>query len=185
MELVGDAAMRQETARRNKEWAVPAFESLFAEYYGRLVGVLRRMLRDRARAEELAAEAFLRLFEQPPDKIESVGGWLYRTATRLGLDSLRAEARQQRNERRVENDLPRPATPLDDALRQETCQQVRAALARLKPVQTQLLTLRSHGLSYKELAEALGIKPQSVGPMLLRSEAAFEKAYRRVAASWR
>jgi hypothetical protein len=32
------------------------------------------------------------------------------------------------------------------------------------------------------LAEALDIKPQSVGPMLLRAEAAFEKAYRRVTA---
>jgi DNA-directed RNA polymerase specialized sigma24 family protein len=62
---------------------------------------------------------------------------------------------------------------------------VRSALARLKPVQAQLLTLRSHGLSYRELAAALGIKPQSIGPMLLRSEAAFEKAYRRVAAGRR
>ncbi len=39
--------------------------------------------------------------------------------------------------------------------------------------------LRSSGLSYKEVAEALSINVTSVGAMLVRAEAAFEKAYRR------
>lgn len=182
MELVGDATMRQQPAGRSLGWVATEFESVFTEYYERIVAVLRRMLGDRARAEELVSEAFLRLYEQPPCAVGNVGGWLYRTATRLGLDCLRAAARRRRNERTVEADLSHPATPLEEALRQETCRHVRAALARLRPAQTQLLTLRSHGLSYKELAEALDIKPQSVGPMLLRAEAAFEKAYRRVTA---
>jgi RNA polymerase sigma-70 factor (ECF subfamily) len=57
---------------------------------------------------------------------------------------------------------------------------VRAALATLKPAQAQILTLRASGLSYKEVAEAMGVKSTSVGQSLARAEAAFEKAYRRM-----
>jgi RNA polymerase sigma-70 factor (ECF subfamily) len=39
------------------------------------------------------------------------------------------------------------------------------------------LLLRHAGLSYKELAEALQVAPGSVGTLLARAEAAFERAY--------
>jgi RNA polymerase sigma-70 factor (ECF subfamily) len=41
----------------------------------------------------------------------------------------------------------------------------------------QLLLLRQEGLSYRELADALGLAPGSVGTLLARAEAAFIKAY--------
>jgi RNA polymerase sigma-70 factor, ECF subfamily len=53
-------------------------------------------------------------------------------------------------------------------------------LADLKPAQAQLLLLRASGHSYKELAAALEIEPVSVGTMLIRAEAAFEKLYREI-----
>jgi RNA polymerase sigma-70 factor (ECF subfamily) len=56
--------------------------------------------------------------------------------------------------------------------------QVRAALARLKPKQGQLLLLRQMGFSYRELAEALGVSPNSIGTLLARAEKAFRKVYR-------
>ena len=52
--------------------------------------------------------------------------------------------------------------------------------ADLKPAQAQLLLLRASGHSYKELAAALEIEPASVGTMLIRAEAAFEKLYREI-----
>jgi RNA polymerase sigma-70 factor (ECF subfamily) len=57
--------------------------------------------------------------------------------------------------------------------------EVRATLARLKPQQGQLLLLRQMGLSYRELAEALDISPNSVGTLLARAEKAFLKAHGR------
>jgi RNA polymerase sigma-70 factor (ECF subfamily) len=55
---------------------------------------------------------------------------------------------------------------------------VRKALAALSERQMQLLVLRQAGLSYRELALALGVAPGSIGTLLARAEAAFESAYR-------
>jgi RNA polymerase sigma-70 factor (ECF subfamily) len=60
---------------------------------------------------------------------------------------------------------------------------VRRALAALPERQAQLLLMRHAGLSYRELAEALGIAPGSVGTSLVRAEAAFEKVYQNLRGS--
>lgn len=184
MELVGELAM--ERGLRNST-AESAFEAVFFEYYTRVVAVLYRMLGNRAQAEELASDAFLKLYEQrvPPERYRNLGGWLYRTATRLGIDSLRAAGRRRQYEQAAgqePGEVSAQDSPLQDVLRAEQCRQVRAALARLKPVQVQILTLRSSGFSYRELAEALGVKTNTVGRLLARAESAFEKAYRRMEA---
>jgi len=181
MEMVGEHLM---TAGRGRAaWSESAFERVFAEFYGRIVGALCRMLGDRAQAEELASEVFLRLYQRPhePESYDNIGGWLYRTATRLGIDSLRSAGRRALHERDAGTHLATaPDTPLEEALRAERARQVRRTLARLKPIQAQILMLRSNGLSYKELADALEVKPASVGRLLARSEEAFERAWRRV-----
>jgi DNA-directed RNA polymerase specialized sigma24 family protein len=77
----------------------PVFEQLFSEHYPRLVRTLLRLAGDPGRAEELAAEAFYRLYQRSPDRVAAEGnaaGWLYRTAINLGLDALRADSRRQR-----------------------------------------------------------------------------------------
>lgn len=161
------------------------FEALFLAHYSRIVSVLRRMLGDRGQAEELASEVFLKLYRQRlalrPDG--NVPGWLYRTATNAGIDALRAAARRNRLEQAAALDgQPNRSTEssLDQILRAETQQRVRDVLADLKPAQAQLLLLRASGHSYKELAAALEIDPASVGTMLIRAEAAFEKLYREI-----
>jgi len=55
---------------------------------------------------------------------------------------------------------------------------VRTILSGLKARDAQMLLLRSSGLSYREVAEALGIPPGSVGTMLARAEAEFERKFR-------
>jgi len=68
----------------------------------------------------------------------------------------------------------------DQALRAERQQRVRAVLAELKHSQAQLLVLRASGHSYKEVADALGIEPGSVGTLLVRAQGAFEERYREL-----
>ena len=166
-------------------WSGAAFEAVFLEHYARTVGLLHRILGDRARAEEIASDAFLKLYQQPsaPDLYWNVGGWLYRTACRMGIDALRAANRRRAREPEAGERLAGAsavAGPLEDVLRAERAGNVREALAKLKPVQAQVLTLRACGLSYKELAGSLGVQPGSVGQLLARAEVAFEKAYRRL-----
>jgi RNA polymerase sigma-70 factor (ECF subfamily) len=66
--------------------------------YRRLARLLFRITRDLARAEEIASEAFWRLYRSPPASHDNLEGWLYRTGLRLALDHLRNERRRARYE---------------------------------------------------------------------------------------
>ncbi len=163
----------------SEHWNETDFRAVFLQYYARIVGILMRLLGDRSRAEEVANDSFWRLYRQPALEINNVGGWLYRTATNLGIDALRSSNRRRQHEDAAGR-LAKESTdvgPLDDLLREEKCRQVRAVLASIKPAQAQLLILRSSGFSYKELAEALDLKISGIGTMLNRAEEEFRNRY--------
>jgi RNA polymerase sigma factor (sigma-70 family) len=166
--------------REGSCWTEEAFERFFLENYARLAAVVFRIVGDYSRADELTDEAFWRLYRQPCGGNKfNPSGWIYRTATRLAIDSLRAEARRGRYEQEVGASLiagSRP-DPLDAVLEAERCVQVRKALTFLRPLQAQLLILRASGFKYQELAEILKVKAASVGTRLIRAEAAFRKRY--------
>lgn len=158
------------------------FETTFLKYYGRILGILLRLLGDRGRAEELASEVFLKLYRQPwfARSDGNVAGWLYRASTNLGVDALRALARRRYYEEaagRASLLTARSTNPLDDVLREERRLRVRGVLATLKPSHAQILILRASDLSYRELADAMGVQRASVGTMLIRAEAEFQKRF--------
>jgi RNA polymerase sigma factor (sigma-70 family) len=184
--LVGQVNLRDERRVEGIEsyWPEEAFQRIFLSNYRRLSSVLYRIVGDHARAEDLVIEAFWRLYRQPQvsDANGNPAGWLYRTATRLGIDSLRAAARRGRFEEEAGRRLnSQPGTdPLQDVLQAERRSQVRQALAGVRPEQAQLLILRASDFSYQELAEILNVTRGSVGTMLIRAEAAFRKSYLRL-----
>lgn len=162
-----------------------SFEELFLAYYGRIVAVLRRLLGDWGHAEDLANEAFLKLYlgPLPQDFNGNIPGWLYRTAMNLGIDALRSSARRKQREQAAalaDAGNNRREDAFDLALRAERQQRVRTVLAELKPAQAQLLILRASGHSYKEVADALGMAQGSIGTSLIRAEAAFEERYQQI-----
>lgn len=167
---------------RGPDWA-SAFEAMYLEHHTRVVSVLLRLVGDRTEAEDLANDVFWKLYRRPLDlgPDGNVGGWLYRTATNLGIDALRAAARRREYERSAGEMRARAGgaagDPLEAVLRAEKRGRVLAVLARLKPNQAQILVLRSSGFAYKELAEILGVKGGSVGTMLARAEAEFHRLY--------
>jgi len=161
------------------------FEALFLKFYPRVVGVLYRLLGDRGIAEELANDVFWKLHRQPwlAESDGNVGGWLYCTATNLGIDHLRARARRRQHEEEAGRYVMQSGVspdPLAEVLRDESARRVRAVLAKLKPAQARILILRASGLSYKELADSLGLKLGTIGTMLVRAEAAFQNRFRRM-----
>lgn len=172
---------RAEAARQGGRPA--EFDDAFRAHYPRLIQLLARMTGDRARAEELASEVFCRLASRPllfaPGN--NFVAWIFRTATNLGLDALRVEARRRRNERAAAAETARtanPADPLQEFLAGERQRRVRATLAGLKPVSARLLLLRHSGFSYGELACVLKLNPASVGKLLMRAMDEFEKSYK-------
>lgn len=158
-------------------------ESLFHEHYPRITSMLARLVGDRAQSEEIAADVFCKISRQPallPDR-GSLTAWVYRVATNAGLDAVRSNSRRRRREQQAGVESLRTSTQsgaLENMLREERCARVRAVLAGLKPRDAQMLLLRSSGLSYREVAEALEIAPASVGTLLARAEAEFERRFR-------
>jgi RNA polymerase sigma factor (sigma-70 family) len=162
-----------------------AYEEMFIAHYGRVVALLFRLLGDSTRAEEMASEVLWRAYRRYPGPVGSanIAGWLYRTAANLGIGELRATARRRRYEDAAARMSPAAdggRTPLDELLREETRARVRLVLAALKRWQARILILRASGLSYGELAEALGVKRSSIGTMLARAESGFHRQYLRL-----
>lgn len=161
-----------------------SFEALFHRHYQRLYGLVFRLVGNRAEAEDIVQDVFLRLHQKPPNderNEHNVSAWLYRVATNTAYNAIRSRNRLwQRNQHLVPDKSDGSAGPEKAAEQQEEAQLVRAALAELSPMHGQLLLLRQLGLSYTELAEACDVNPNSVGKTLSRAAEAFRKAYLRL-----
>jgi RNA polymerase sigma-70 factor, ECF subfamily len=152
------------------------FEAFFHAHYQRIARAIGRVVGDHARAEELAVEAFWKLWRNPTAQGEKAGGWVYRTAVRLALNELRRHARSARYEL-LSVPGPQSPTPEEAHAAAEQREQVRRVLAALDPRQAELLLLRSNGLRYGELAAAIDVNPASVGTLIGRAQQAFRKEY--------
>jgi len=162
------------------------FEALFLEHWAHVYRVLYRLVGDPAEAEDLALETFLRLYRSNPPEAEkgfNVGGWLHRVATNLGLHSIRSFKRRERYELAAGKDAfsEAPETrPAEIQAQEEERRLVRLTLSRMNQRRARLLVMRYSGMAYKDIAQALGLSPASIGPLLLRAEREFEKRYREI-----
>ena len=152
------------------------FEETFRAQYGRIARLIASVVRDPARAEELAVEVFLKLWRSPQAQGPKADAWLYKVAVRKGLDELRRRTRRARYEA-LFGFGQGVATPEDIRKVSETQEQVRFVLAVVSRRKAELLVLHSHGFGYVELASTLGLNPASVGTLLSRAQHAFRKEY--------
>lgn len=161
----------------------PWFEALFRDHYPRVVGLLSRLTGDPGQAEEIASDVFSKLSRRSCllAAREDVAAWLYRVAMNAGLDAVRANARRRKKEEAASRERLRTGPEdcaLESLLREERASRVRALLSAMKPRDAQILLLRSSGMAYREIAQALGVQPSSVGTILARAERDFERRYR-------
>src|SRR6184192_1106611 len=136
-----------------------AFEALFTAEYGRVVGIANRVLADPHEAEDVAQEVFIDFHRLHSATAQYAPAWLHRAAAHASLNRLRDPQKQlEVNEDR---------------------RQVRQALGRLAPKPAAALAMRASGLSYAEVAQALGVGIGQVGTLLRRAEAALRKEVTR------
>jgi RNA polymerase sigma-70 factor (ECF subfamily) len=154
------------------------FDGAFRSNYERIARVIVRVLGDPARAEDLAVEAFWRLWRTPNAHGDAHAGWVYRTAIRLALDDLRRRARRERYER-VLTVFRGPRTPDELYAATEEQRRVRGVLAAISRQHAVMLLLHSDGAPYEEIAAAASVSPSSVGALLARARQAFRKEYVR------
>ena len=147
-----------------------AVELAFAVHGPRLRSILLGITRDPHVAEDLAQEAFVRLFVETragraPD---NTGGWLYRTASNLAVSRARRSSVARRFAPLLVEREPRPS-PEVEAIRDEQASQLHAALCELSPAERSALVWAAEGLSGGEIADRLGKSQVAVRTMICRA----------------
>jgi len=156
-----------------------AFRELLSRHRRSALTLAFQMLGDAEDAEDVAQEAFVRVFQAIPyfRRQASFSTWLYRIVTNLCL------GRQRRRRPVMELEaLPEPAS------QEDTCRQVtegllaRQVLGELSPALRAVLVLREQqGLSYREIAAALGVPVGTVRSRLSKARIAFRDRWRELA----
>jgi RNA polymerase sigma-70 factor (ECF subfamily) len=166
------------------------FEQATLEALPELLGLARRLTRNREDAEDLAAEAITRawLHRDTLRDCERFSGWIVRILTNLFLSQRRSEATHPHESLDLEGDfslferLHQPfllwwGTPeqefLDRLLREDL---MRAIEALPEPFRIVVVLADIQGYPYGEIAESLGIPVGTVRSRLARGRALLQKA---------
>jgi len=155
------------------------FENFFTENYKRVYAILYRIVGSAHEAEDLAVEVFHRAWTRKIYASEKGPAWLYRVALRRAWNSLRSTKRRIKREEASGMHIVGSASSDPHKLFevQQAQETVRIALRKMKGRGADLLLLHHSGFSYKEIAAALRLNPNSIGTMLHRGEEEFEKLY--------
>jgi RNA polymerase sigma-70 factor (ECF subfamily) len=138
-----------------------AFEHLYDLVAPRVYGLVKRVLRDPAQAEEVAQEVLVEVWRTAarfdPAK-GSATAWIFTIAHRRAVDRVRAEQAGADRVRRLAGSATQ--TPYDDVVEEATThleqQQVRRCLKTLTDLQREAITLAYYrGYTYREVAELL------------------------------
>jgi RNA polymerase sigma-70 factor (ECF subfamily) len=157
-----------------------SFEALFRAEYARVAGIANRVLMDQHEAEDVAQEVFVDFHRLHSASAQYAPAWLHRAAAHAALNRLRGSRRRQRREvKQAAEEGDRVLDPQKLFEISEDRRQVREALARLAPKPAAVLVLRASGLSYSEVAQALGVGIGQVGTLLRRAEASLRKEVTR------
>ena len=161
-----------------------SLEILLTKHRKRLIHWLQRMVQDRAVAEELAQEVFLRVYlsrekYEPTAKFTT---WLYRIANNRALNWIRDHSLENNKEsldalplRGVKRQLPSLDANPDELLLDTECEtdfqrQVRMAIQSLPERQRAAVLMHKYsGLEYTEIAGVLGCSVTTVKSILWRA----------------
>jgi RNA polymerase sigma-70 factor (ECF subfamily) len=126
-------------------------------------------------AEEVTQDAFLQLYRclREGQTIKNVRAWVFRTAHNLAINRIKSqqfvELLDDDSWEALRGSLRDGSpSPEQNALQQERFETLRAAVARLTPVERQCLHLRTKGLRYREIGEILDLSTTGVAETIYR-----------------
>ncbi len=152
-----------------------AFDAAYARYHGRLYAFLARMVLDRAVAEDLHQETWVRFARGVRELRDGarLASWLFRIARNLATSRARRRAIERGaadvwvEQRRQ---LDGTGTPHDALEASEQRARLEAGLAALAPADRELILLVAvEGLQPQEAAEVLGIRKEALRKRLERA----------------
>lgn len=162
-----------------------AFAQLVRRWLGPIQRLCERMTGDAHHAEDLAQDAFVRVFARRKEYEASgkFSTWLWRIALNLCYDELRR--RQRREKTILDNEGGEPVAALDDLmssdappdkslLDRERAGLVQRALDELPEIYRAVLVLRHYeDLKFREIAEVLGVPEGTVKSRMAEAMALF------------
>jgi len=167
---------------RVRQGDAESFDVLLDRHRKPLVGFFARMVRDQALAEDLAQEAFLRVYQarrryRPKAKFTT---WLYRIATNLALNALRGRKGVQTvsggdgdssdGASQVERLADSRPTVEQEMLLSERERAIRQAVESLPENQRAAVILHKYqGVDYRQIGNILGVSESAVKSLLFRA----------------
>lgn len=157
----------------------PAPDALYEQYFPQVFRLALRLTANRADAEDLAQEVFVKLLNtQPNDLSGSTAGWIHRVTTNMFLDSVRRKKRRPEALVGEHHDFLVSQDPLPDSFVLDAAfdPDIEQALAQM-PQQMRVAVILSdvEQLSTEEIAAALGIKPATVRTRVHRGRVQLRK----------
>jgi RNA polymerase sigma-70 factor (ECF subfamily) len=127
-----------------------AFAELYDRTSARVMGLVTRLLRDRAQSEEVTQEVYLEIWQQAPKFDANRGSgmaWVLTMTHRRAVDRIRASQKSHERDLRIGiRDMERDFDG------------VKRAMSRLTPLQREAVILAYYGgYSHSEMAEILAI----------------------------
>ena len=155
-----------------------AFSALFERFQTPIVNYIYRLVGEWETANDLAQDTFLKAYQALPRTAENlqISPWLYRIATNTALDALR------RRKRITWVPIIAEVEPYanDTAARHAEHDAIQRALEQVPADQRTCLVLNmSQGMSYKEIAETIGISVNLVAVRIFRGREKFIDAYKK------
>ena len=156
LETVGEARIVAQALAGSQS----AFEQIVRRYQRPIISLISRMTGDRALAEDLAQETFVKAFRSLAafDTTRRLSSWLFRIAHNTAIDAMRRARPPQVPIETVPSAADAPDEPPDPVERQELGHALEAALDTLRPDQRAAIVLRyENGLSFDEIGTILGV----------------------------
>jgi len=168
-----DAELAREALAGSQE----AFRVLVARYASAAINVAARLVHDRALAEDLAQEAFVRAFARlktyDPDR--KFSSWFFQVLRNVSIDYLRRRRVQTVSLDTLQEDgysgppTEPAASPAAAAERSALASALTDAISRLRPEYREPIVLKyQQGLGVDEIAEILGLPEGTVKTYLHR-----------------
>ncbi len=184
---MGDNRADQALVERVQKGEKAAFDLLVLKYQHKIINLISRYVRDNAEVYDVAQEAFIKAYRALPNfrGDSAFYTWLYRIAINTAKNHLVALGRRPpQSDIDVEDaeqfesagDLRENDTPEGLLIKHEVEQAVAEAIEQLPEDLRTAITLRElEGLSYEEIAEAMGCPVGTVRSRIFRAREAIQK----------
>ena len=174
------AATDAELVRGALDGSEPAFRGLVERYQRPVFGVIFRVVRNQARAEELAQDTFVKAFRalHTYDSARKFSAWLLTVAHHVAIDEVRKgtldsvslEMLTEEGSRTFEIPDTTAPTPAAQAERGELAEALRTAISCLRPEYRELVSMKyEQELDYEDIVEITGLPMGTIKSSLHRA----------------